>query len=219
MKALRFQATGSLDELEFVDCPDPQPADGEVLVRIEAAGLNTSDVSNVRGGHPYTTLPRIPGRDFSGIVVEGPPRLIGQAVWGTGRQFGFTRDGSHARLIAAPADGIAPKPASLSHAQAAACGVPFVTAWAGLEKSGVGKDCRLLVVGAAGGVGSAAVTLARWLGADVTGAVRKPGQLAAIEASGARSLLLPEGSSLEEATRAQLGQGYDVVFEIGRAHV
>ena len=66
MKALQFDRTGDLAALELVDMPDPLPAADEVRVEIRAAGLNPSDVKNVLGRFPYTTLPRVPGRDFAG---------------------------------------------------------------------------------------------------------------------------------------------------------
>ena len=103
MKALRFGETGDLKHLELLECATPRPADGEVLVRIGAARVNKSDLSNVMGRLPYTTLPRIPGRDFAGVVIEGPAPLLGQEVWGTGKELGFTRDGSHAEFIVVPA--------------------------------------------------------------------------------------------------------------------
>lgn len=90
MKALQFSATGDLAALAYVDVATPVPAAGEVLVQIKAAGLNPSDVKNVLGRFPYTTLPRVPGRDFAGVVVEGPQELVGQEVWGTGRDLGFS---------------------------------------------------------------------------------------------------------------------------------
>lgn len=90
MKALQFSATGDLAALRVVEVATPAPAAGEVLVQIKAAGLNPSDVKNVLGRFPYTTLPRIPGRDFAGVVVQGPPALVGQEVWGTGRDLGFS---------------------------------------------------------------------------------------------------------------------------------
>lgn len=89
MKALQFDKTGDLSSLRFVDVPTPVPGADEVLVEIKAAGLNPSDVKNVLGRFPYTTLPRIPGRDFAGVVVQGPQALIGKEVWGTGRDLGF----------------------------------------------------------------------------------------------------------------------------------
>lgn len=219
MKALQIDAFGKLDKLKLIDRPTPKPAPDEVLVRIFAAGLNTSDVSNVLGKHPYTTLPRIPGRDFAGVVVEGPDGLLGKSVWGTGKEFGFTRDGSHAEFILAPANGVAFKPESLSYSQAAACGVPLTTAWSALERCGVSNGCRLLVIGAAGGVGSAAVTLARWLGAEVTGAVRKSEQASTLEAQGVRSVLLSQGETIAACAKAQLGEGFDVVFDTSGARL
>ncbi|HFJ9766015.1 TPA: zinc-binding alcohol dehydrogenase family protein, partial [Pseudomonas aeruginosa] len=155
MKALQFDRTGDLAALKLVDMPDPLPAADEVRVEIRAAGLNPSDVKNVLGRFPYTTLPRVPGRDFAGVVVEGPKALLGQAVWGTGREPGFFRDGSHAQFLTLPAAGVALKPESLSFAQAASCGVPYSTAWDALQRSQVKAGTRLLVIGASGAVGKA----------------------------------------------------------------
>jgi len=167
VKALRFAATGDLAHLKLIEAPTPLPAAGEVLVRIRAAGVNRSDLSNVLGRHAYTTLPRVPGRDFAGVIAQS-----GQAVWGTGAEFGFTRDGTHAEYLLMPSDAVAPKPQALSFVEAAACGVPYVTAWHALEHARVGKGTKLLVIGAAGAVGTAAVQLARLRGARVDGAVR-----------------------------------------------
>ena len=66
MKALQFDRTGDLAALSFTEIADPVPAADEVLVEVHAAGLNPSDVKNVLGRFPYTTLPRVPGRDFAG---------------------------------------------------------------------------------------------------------------------------------------------------------
>ncbi|HUO54191.1 MAG TPA: zinc-binding alcohol dehydrogenase family protein [Rhodoblastus sp.] len=112
----------------LVEAPKPQPAEGEVLVEIMAAGINPSDVENVLGFFPYTTMPRIPGRDFAGIVRAGPADLIGRKVWGAGFGLGFTRDGAHAEFLSLPAAGCALLPEQLDFASAAACGVPYVTA-------------------------------------------------------------------------------------------
>ncbi|AZE48151.1 Putative oxidoreductase [Pseudomonas chlororaphis] len=103
MHALQFSRTGDLSSLHYVEVPTPVPAADQVLVRIKAAGLNPSDVKNVLGLFPYTTVPRIPGRDFAGVVVDGPRELVGQEVWGTGKELGFYADGSHAQYVALPA--------------------------------------------------------------------------------------------------------------------
>ena len=76
MHALRFEKTGSLDELGIKDMPVPKPADGEVLVQVKAAAINPSDIKNVLGKMHQTTVPRTPGRDFAGIVTEGPKELL-----------------------------------------------------------------------------------------------------------------------------------------------
>ena len=96
MRALRFTEFGDLGVLRVENVPEPVPTATAAIVRVEAASVNPSDVKNVAGGMDWTTLPRTPGRDFAGIVVSGPPEWEGAAVWGTGGDTGFSRDGSHA---------------------------------------------------------------------------------------------------------------------------
>lgn len=213
MKALQFSRTGDLAALQVVDLPKPIPAPGEVLVQIKAAGLNPSDVKNVLGRFPYTTLPRVPGRDFAGVVIEGPQELIGQEVWGTGNQIGFSRNGSHAGYITLSAKGVALKPRSLSFVQAASLGVPYTTAWDALERSGVDANTRLLVIGANGAVGSAAIALAKVRGAQVLAAVRRPEQVAALEEQGFQTILLGKPEDLSAQVSAVFAGGADVIFD------
>lgn len=212
MKALQFTHTGSLDALALVDRPAPYAQPGEAVVEIRAAGVNPSDVKNVLGRFPYTTLPRVPGRDFAGVVVDGPREWLGEAVWGTGREFGFTRDGSHAEHIVVPLDGLAPKPASLSFAQAASCGVPYTTAWDALERTQVSAGDALVVIGA-GAVGSAAQALGRWRGAQVLVAVRRADQARELAEQGIETLLLEDAAEFGAETRKHFPEGADVVFD------
>jgi NADPH:quinone reductase-like Zn-dependent oxidoreductase len=213
MKALQFSRTGDLAALQVVELPTPVPATGEVLVQIKAAGLNPSDVKNVLGRFPYTTMPRVPGRDFAGVVVEGPQALIGQEVWGTGKEIGFLRDGSHAGYIALPSQGVALKPTSLSFVQAASLGVPYTTAWDALERSLVHAGTRLLVIGANGAVGSAAIALAKVRGAQVLAAVRKPDQLQMLQAQGFDAIQLDKPEDLGAQVNAVFAGGADVIFD------
>jgi len=213
MKALQFSRTGDLAALEVVELPTPVPAAGEVLVQIKAAGLNPSDVKNVLGRFPYTTLPRVPGRDFAGVVIEGPSELIGQEVWGTGNQIGFSRNGSHAGYITLSAQGVALKPKSLSFVQAASLGVPYTTAWDALERSRVNADTRLLVIGANGAVGSAAIALAKVRGAQVVAAARRPEQVKALQDQGYNALLLGKPEALSDQVNAVFQGGADVIFD------
>jgi NADPH:quinone reductase-like Zn-dependent oxidoreductase len=213
MKALQFSATGDLASLRFVDVPTPVPAAGEVLVQIKAAGLNPSDVKNVLGRFPYTTLPRIPGRDFAGVVVEGPQALLGQEVWGTGRDLGFFADGSHAEFVKVSASGVAHKPSHLSFTQAASLGVPYTTAWDALERSGVGKGTRLLVIGANGAVGSAALALAKIRGAQVLAAVRRAEHVEVLQGQGVEAIALGAPEDLGVQVNCVFKGGADVIFD------
>lgn len=212
MKALQFDRTGDLAALSFTEITDPLPAADEVLVEIHAAGLNPSDVKNVLGRFPYTTLPRVPGRDFAGTVVKGPAELLGKSVWGTGRGLGFTRNGSHAQLMSVPAGGVALMPERMSFAQAASCGVPFTTAWDALERSQVGAGTRLLVIGS-GAVGAAAISLAKARGAQVLGAVRRTEAQAELQARGVPSLLLGSAETLAAQVEEHFPGGAEVIFD------
>lgn len=213
MKALQFSKTGDLSALQYVDVPQPVPGQDEVLIQVKAAGLNPSDVKNVLGRFPYTTMPRIPGRDFAGIVIEGPQALLGQEVWGTGKEPGFFRDGSHAEYLTLPANGVALKPKALSFVQAASLGVPFTTAWNALQRSLVTAGTRLLVIGANGAVGSAALAFGKILGAQVLGAVRRPEQINALKEDGFDAILLDKHEDLGAQVNAVFPGGADVIFD------
>lgn len=103
MKALRFNQTGSLSELRVTGVARPVPRHGEVLVKVQAAAINPSDVKNVLGKMSQTTFPRTPGRDFAGVIKQGPADLMGRPEFGTGGDLGFLRDGSHAEYLIVPA--------------------------------------------------------------------------------------------------------------------
>jgi NADPH2:quinone reductase len=213
MRALRFAETGDLRRLALEDVPQVRLESGEARIAVKAAGLNPSDVKNVLGAFPYTTVPRTPGRDFAGVVVEGSPEWLSREVWGCGKEFGFTRDGSHAEQIVVPVSALVPKPHSVSFAQAAAAGVAYVTAWDALERTSVSAAETLLVIGAAGAVGRAAMTIGRLRGAHVIGAVRRAALLDEVNAVGATPLLLPEDGDLRAALSAVGSTGADIAFD------
>ncbi|WP_460122388.1 quinone oxidoreductase family protein [Pseudomonas sp. S2_C03] len=212
MKALQFDKTGDLSALRLAEVPTPVCGADEVLVQIKAAGLNPSDVKNVLGRFPYTTLPRIPGRDFAGIVVQGPQALVGQEVWGTGRELGFFADGAHAQFVKLPANGVALKPSHLSFAQAASLGVPYTTAWDALERSLVKADTRLLVIGG-GAVATAALALAKVRGAKLLAAARRPEQVKALQEQGYQTLQLAQPEALGAQVNEVFSGGAEVIFD------
>jgi NADPH2:quinone reductase len=181
MRALFFQKTGSLSNLQVGERPVPVPVESEALVQIKAAAINPSDAKNVMGKFLSTTLPRIPGRDFSGIVLKGPSTLVGREVFGAGGNLGFGRDGSHAEMLAVPAETLALKPSSFSYAQAAALGVAFLTAWQSVMNAGkLQSGETILIIGASGQVGSTAAQLAKAKGARVLGTLSKASGLSRV---------------------------------------
>jgi NADPH2:quinone reductase len=166
------------------------------------------------GAMKQTTLPRIPGRDFAGVVESGPAKWIGAEVWGTGGDTGFTRDGSHAELIAVPVASLRRKPDTLSFDQAAAVGVNYMAAWCGIEAAGLKAGETVLLIGAGGGVGGAAAQIARRLGARVVGADRRaPHPDAPIHAI-AEKLIVGAEDLPAEVRAATAGKGADVVFDL-----
>jgi NADPH:quinone reductase len=200
MKALRFHSFGSPEVLAIEEVAQPVPGEGEVLVQVKAAGLNPSDVGNVAGRFPATTLPRVPGRDFAGVLAPG-----GEFVWGSVPGFGITRDGSHAEYVVAPKEAISIAPKNLNAEQAAAVGVPYTTAWGVLIRSAqLQPGETVLITGAAGAVGQAATQIAKWKGARVLGATRggsaSPGAAAVVDTTGdmrARVFELTDGKGAE----------------------
>jgi NADPH:quinone reductase-like Zn-dependent oxidoreductase len=216
MQAILIEHFGDPSELRQKEIPRPEPGEGEVLIEVHAAAVNRSDVLNARGSFPITTLPRIPGRDFAGVVVEGPQELVGAEVWGTGGgELGYVRDGSHARYLAVPRDAVVPKSDTLSLEEAAASGLAYATAGSAMvELGGVSAGETVLVTGAAGGVGSAAVMIARWKGASVIGAIKDESERTVAERAGVEVFV---DTSREDVTDAVLaatdGGGADLILD------
>src|SRR4029077_124566 len=110
MKAIYIQQHGPIEGLRVTDRPEPRVNPGEVLVQVEAAGINPSDIASAEGRFPGAVLPRIIGRDFAGRIVKGPDEFVGAEVWGTGGDLGITRDGTHAEYIAIPEEVVTRRP-------------------------------------------------------------------------------------------------------------
>jgi NADPH:quinone reductase-like Zn-dependent oxidoreductase len=175
---------------------------------VKAAAINPSDIGNVAGHFKKTTLPRTPGRDFAGVVVKG--KHEGREVWGSSPTLGIVHDGSHAEYVVVPLETLSLKPKSLSMAQAAAIGVPYVTAWACVVNAAqIQPGETILIVGAAGAVGQAATQIANWKNARVIGAGIKSDPI-----PGAESVINTETEDLRERVfELTAGKGVNAVFD------
>jgi NADPH:quinone reductase len=210
MKAIQFNSFGGPEVLDLVELPTPAADADSVIVQVKAASVNPSDVKNLSGHFGHTTLPRIPGRDFSGVVVEGPAEWVGAEVWGTGGDIGFTRDGTHAQFIRIPVGALSRKPRALSHEQAAAIGVNFVVAWLGVIDYAqlVGGE-TVAVIGASGGVGGAVVQIAKSRGCKVIAVDRREP-----DADSPAGRLIDHYVPLDQAVeRVKALGGADVVYD------
>jgi len=171
-----LQKAASIEELALCVEPDAVPARGpdEVVVAVRAAGVNRSDVSAALGRMPQAVWPRTPGREWAGVVLEGPAELVGREVFGAGGDLGITRDGTHASRLVVHRDAAVALPARLSLAEAGALGVPFVTALEGFHRAGMPRAGDVVLVMAANGkVGQAAAQIATMHGARVFGVTRR----------------------------------------------
>lgn len=225
MQVIEFSQFGNPSQLHLVKRPDLRATESTAIVQVIAASVNPSDAKNLAGRMHQTTLPRVPGRDYSGVVVDGPAEWIGKEVWGTGGDAGFTRDGSHAEFIAVPRTSLVLKPERLTHEQAGSAGVIFVTAWCAVsECANLQAGETIAIIGSRGGVGRAAAQIAKHLGARVIG-LNRIQDVASDPETPVEDLILGSlDPSLPEILRSMNdGKGADVVlnaagggmFEIG----
>jgi NADPH:quinone reductase-like Zn-dependent oxidoreductase len=198
--------------LRLEDTAPMRPAAGQVVIQVRFAGVNPSDVKAVLGAMPHAIWPRTPGRDYAGVVVDGPAEWIGREVWGSSGELGIRRDGTHASHLLLDVRNIREKPSTMTMAEAASVGVPFVTASEGLaEAGGVKPGDVLLVLGANGKVGQAAIQIAAAAGARVFGVERT--LRAHIGYASAPVTMLSGAEDFAMALRdATAGHGADIVF-------
>jgi NADPH:quinone reductase-like Zn-dependent oxidoreductase len=216
MKAVYIQKHGPIADLKISEVPVPAPGPADVLVKVAVSGINPSDIASVEGRFPNGVLPRIVGRDFAGTVVQGAKELVGAQVWGSGGDLGITRDGTHAEYIALPAEAVVPRPKnfSLEEAEAAAVGVPFIAAFSALVRLGrVKADEWVIVSGAAGAVGQAALQIARAKGAHVVALVRDASERERLKSTAVEAIAQSDKADLEAVVRqATRGKGADLAL-------
>lgn len=169
MRAVRFHRYGGPEQLSLERIPCPQPQAGEVLIRVHAAGVNPIDWKGRQGLFKNVRpipLPSIPGNEFAGTIAQPGPGVTafqsGQTVYGRSGK------GAYADYTIATADSLIPKPRNISFDQAASVPIGAYTAWTALFLlADLQAGQRVLIHGAAGGVGNYVVQLARWKGAHV----------------------------------------------------
>jgi NADPH:quinone reductase-like Zn-dependent oxidoreductase len=170
-KAVQFDSYGGIDVLEVRDVPRPVPEAGEVLVKVKAAGINPSEAV-IRSGalhHLFpATFPSGQGSDLAGVVDELGPGVTGVAVGDEVIGFSMRRS-SHAEFVTVPANQLTPRPSNVPWEVAGSLFVAGVTAYAAVRAIHLAPGDTVVVAGAAGGVGSIAVQLARRAGATVLG--------------------------------------------------
>ncbi len=205
MQALRIAIVDNKPALSLTSLPIPSPQPGYVLVKVRASAINPSDIGNSKGAFPHTTFPRVPGRDFAGVVVEPvTSEWVGKTVFGTsGHDMAFTEDGAHAEYVLVKEALLAVKPGNLSLAQAASIGVPYTTALLALKRAQTTPEDVVLILGATGAVGSAATELAGQLGCRVLTASRRD----------ASSINLVKDPSLSTARELTDNRGPDVIID------
>ena len=216
MKAIRLHEEGGPEVLRYEDVPDPEPGPDEVLVELRAASLNHLDLW-LRRGLPSVAKPRILGADGAGVLAGTDERVVIDptiARNGSPCVLGEHRDGTHAELIAVPRSAVHPIPAGLSFEQAAAFPLVFETAYRMLvTKARLQPDEWVLIWGIGSGVATAALAIARGLGARTIVTSSSPRKLEQARLLGADETLDHDVDDVPARVKALTGDGVQVVVE------
>jgi NADPH:quinone reductase len=217
MKAIRIHNFGPTEEvLQYEDVPVPEPKAGEVLIKVEAASLNRADLGLRKGTYRISpdALPVIPGREFAGTVTRLGANVSEFTV--NQRVVAYPSLGGYAEYATANTSEVRPIPEGVTSAQAAALPTVFLTAWFGLLTDGNLKAGEwLLVQGGSSGVGTAAIQIAKHLGAKVmttTGSEEKARRLRKLGAD--VTIDVSQNDFLPELMRVTDNRGVDVVLEM-----
>lgn len=214
MKAIRMQEPTGISGLAYEDVPDATPGPGDVLVKVAACGITHNELDwpiwTCRAGHRRASV--IPGQEVSGVVTALGYGTAGIAVGD--EVYGLTdtlRDGTAAEYVAVEARNLGPKPHTIDHVHAAAVPRAGLTAWQALFEHGqLARGQTAVIHGAGGAVGSTAVQLARWAGAQVIGTGRSHSRPLVTELGAGRFIALDE-----EPLDGAAGQADLVVDTIG----
>ncbi|MGA3212355.1 MAG: NADPH:quinone oxidoreductase family protein [Terriglobales bacterium] len=218
MKAIVAARLGGPEVLEYQDVTPPQLKDDEVLVKVEAAGVNFADLLSLKGAYAGGPQPPfVPGREFAGTVVGTGERVMGYAEYG-----------AFAEQIAAPGDRLWPAPPNFTAAQAASFPVNFFTAYFAYWEAGLverepdhnlrfpgERRPRVLIHAVAGGVGTAAIQMGKLLGVEMYGTASSDGKIEGAVALGLDHGIVTTRQDYQTYVREHThGEGVDAVFEM-----
>lgn len=211
MKGIVIQRFGGPEVLKLQEVADPNTKPGEVLVQVQAAGVNFADVMMAQGGYPGTPPPPvIAGREFAGVVEDSGERVMG-----------YTQMGGFAEKIAAPRNLLWPQPPGWSAPEAAAFPVNYFTAYLAYWEAGLlepapdRRRARVLIHAVAGGVGTAAVQIGKILGVETYGTSSSNEKLARVKELGLDHGINYRQTDYEKAiAELTVGEGVDAVFEM-----
>jgi zinc-binding alcohol dehydrogenase/oxidoreductase len=216
VKAIRIHEDGGPDVLRYEDAPDPQPAEGEVLIDLRAASLNHLDVW-MRKGMPSVPKPRILGADGAGVISGTDERVVinpAIMIGGTTHIVGETMDGTHAERIAIPRDYVHPIPTGLSFEEAAAFPLVFLTAYRMLvTRARLQEGEWVLIWGIGGGVATASLSIAKALGARAIVTSSSDEKLARAQELGADVTVNHATGDVVAAVKEATGGGAHVVVD------
>jgi NADPH2:quinone reductase len=213
MKAAVCPQYGPPDVVRIDEVAPPAVAPGQVRVQVAAAAVNFPDVLLIAGKYQLTVpVPFVPGSEFAGVIAETGTGVEGFAVGD--RVSGAGLFGAFAQEVAVPAEGLSPIPDGVDEQRAAAFGVAYRTAYHTLRSvARVGEGDQLIVLGAGGGVGLAAVQLATLLGASVTAVASSAEKLQVAARYGAAHLVNYTSGELRAALKQAVPLGADAVID------
>lgn len=213
MKAMRAHQPGGAEQLKLEEAPDPQPQAGQVTILVRAAGINPADVVRLSGRLGTLPLPYIPGTDVCGEVESVGPGV--SHLKRGDRVFGRALGGGYAEKTCLPAVEAIPLPANLSFEEGAAIPIPFYTAYHAIHNRAAVKSGETVLVSAGGGgVGVAAVQLARLAGARVITTVGSREKAEQVSALGAHVVVnYKEQDFVVEVRKFTADKGVDVIIE------
>ncbi len=236
MKAIFFEKTGGTEVLKYGEVPTPEPKIGEALVRVRACAINNLDVQQ-RRGKIEGPMPHISGSDVAGVIEKingkssldiGDEMIINPAIScgvcppcenGLACElvtiFGYKTQGGYAEYVTIPIGQLYPKPKNLSFPEAAAFPLTFLTAWHMLtSRANLQKGETVFIWGASGGLGSAGMQVAKYLGAKIIAAAKSEEDAKRFKENGASEVVIYTKGSVEDSVRRLTnGRGVDAVFE------